>query len=223
MSDPTPTDAEGIEDPLGPPGGLGDDLRVPPAETAPATETTVHGGDAPTAAVRPGPERPEASSSTAGGDGRADFSSSSMEDLLADLERTTAERDDYLDRLKRNQAEVENIRKRAAKQGADDAARASEALVERLLPVLDACDGAMSHGATEVEPVFAALLGTLEKEGLVRVDPQGETFDPNLHDAVMHEPAADDDDDGTVVSDVMRPGYTWKGRVVRPAMVKVRG
>ena len=47
----------------------------------------------------------------------------------------------------------------------------------------------------------------------------GEPFDPNRHDAVMHEPA--DDDSGTTVVDVMRRGYGWKGRVLRPAMVKV--
>ena len=67
-------------------------------------------------------------------------------------------------------------------------ARSSGALVERLLPVLDACDGALAHGATEVEPIAAALLGALEKEGLVRVDPIGEVFDPTLADAVVHEP-----------------------------------
>ncbi len=88
--------------------------------------------------------------------------------------------------------------------------------------MLDACDGAVRHGAAEVEPIFAALLGALEKEGLERLDPLDQEFDPNLHDAVMHEPA-DDDADGTIVVDVMRPGYSWKGRVVRPAMVKVRG
>ena len=77
-------------------------------------------------------------------------------------------------------------------------------------------------GEDSVEPIFAALLQTLEKQGLARVDPVGEAFDPNLHEAVMHEPA-EDGDEGTVVSDVMRPGYSWKGLVVRPAMVKVRG
>ncbi|MGI8755487.1 MAG: nucleotide exchange factor GrpE [Acidimicrobiales bacterium] len=146
----------------------------------------------------------------------------SVEELIADLERITGERDDYLDRLRRSQAEFENYRKRMVKQQADDAARATERLVDQLLPVLDACDGAMLHGATEVEPIFAALLGALEKQGLTRIDPSGAPFDPNLHDAVMHEAAAEGDD-GTVVSAVMRPGYGWNGRVVRPAMVKVRG
>ena len=88
--------------------------------------------------------------------------------------------------------------------------------------MLDACDGALLHGSTEVEPIYAALLGSLEKVGLARVDPAGEVFDPNHHEAVLHEPANDGESE-TMVSDVLRPGYTWKGRVVRAAMVKVRG
>ncbi len=146
----------------------------------------------------------------------------SVEELIADLERAVGERDQYLDSWRRSQAEFENYRKRVTKQQGDDAARAAGDLVEQLLPVLDACDGAVRHGAVEVEPIFAALLGALEKRGLTRIDPSGEPFDPNLHDAVMHEPA-EDDDEGTTVSDVMRPGYGWNGRVLRPAMVKVRG
>ena len=63
------------------------------------------------------------------------------------------------------------------------------------------------------------LLRTLTKEGLERIDPAGEQFDPNEADAVAHE----DGDGGPVVAEVLRPGYRWKGRVLRPAMVKVRG
>ena len=186
--------AGSVEDPLGPPG------EVEGFESAPG--------------------EPEAE--LVEGDGAVDRSGSSVEELIVLLEGTTAERDQYLDSLRRNQADFENYRKRVAKQAGEDAARATESLVDKLLPMLDACDGAMAHGAAEVEPIFAALLGTLEKEGLVRIDPAGEEFDPNVHEAVLHEPAQDDDT-GTVVSDVLRPGYLWKGRVVRPAMVKVRG
>ncbi len=146
----------------------------------------------------------------------------SVEELIVALEKTTAERDEYLDVLRRSQADFENYRKRSIKQVDEASERGAEFLVDKLLPVLDACDGAISHGAADVEPIYAALLGTLEKEGLGRVAPVGEAFDPNVHEAVLHEPAADDQD-GTVVSDVLRPGYLWKGRVVRPAMVKVRG
>jgi molecular chaperone GrpE len=146
----------------------------------------------------------------------------SHEAVIADLERVTTERDEYLDSLRRTQADFENYRKRAMKQQADQAEGVAARLVEDLLPVLDACDGAIRHGAAEVEPVFATLLGTLEKGGLERIDPIGEPFDPNRHEAVMHEPAADGDE-GTLVTDVMRAGYSWKGRVLRAAMVKVRG
>lgn len=146
----------------------------------------------------------------------------SVEELIADLERTTNERDEYLDLARRTQAEFENHRKRVSKQQVDEVERSVASLVEQLLPVLDACDGAVSHGSADVEPIYAALLQTLEKQGLERIDPLEEEFDPNRHEAVMHE-AAGEGDEGTVVSDVMRPGYAWKGRVVRPAMVKVRG
>jgi len=146
----------------------------------------------------------------------------SVESLLDMVETLTRERDGYLDAMRRNQAEFENARKRMMKQQLDQAQQATSLLVEDLLPVLDACDGAVQHGAAEVDPIFAALLGTLEKAGLERLDPIGEVFDPTLHEAVMHE-AAEDDDERTVVADVMRRGYVWKGRVIRPAMVKVRG
>lgn len=152
----------------------------------------------------------------------AEVARGSVEDLIADLERAVAERDEYLDLARRTQAEFENYRKRVANQQADDLARASASLVEALLPVLDACDGAIGHGAAEVEPIYAALLQTLEKQGLERIEPADEAFDPNRHEAVMHEPG-EAGDEGTVVSAVMRAGYAWKGLVVRPAMVKVRG
>jgi len=197
MTDPSTdpvVDADSVEDPLGPPAE-GDG---PGADGAAAVD-----GDAPA-------------------DGGVDRTGSSVEELIALLEQTTAERDDYLDKWRRNQADFENSRKRLAKEAVDAGTRAAEALVEKLLPVLDACDGAVAHGATEVEPIFAALLGTLEKDGLARINPAGEAFDPNVAEAVLHE-AAEDGDEGTVVSDVLRPGYSWKGRVVRPAMVKVRG
>lgn len=154
----------------------------------------------------------------------AEAARGSVEELIADLERTIAERDEYLDLARRTQAEFENYRKRVANQAADDLTRATAGLVEELLPVLDACDGAIAHGSAEVEPVYAALLQSLEKQGLERIAPEGEAFDPTRHEAVMHEPAEEADGDaGTVVSAVMRAGYAWKGLVVRPAMVKVRG
>ncbi|MEA2686902.1 MAG: molecular chaperone GrpE, partial [Actinomycetota bacterium] len=117
-------------------------------------------------------------------------------------------------------ADFENYRKRMVKQQTDHLERANEGLIVKLLEVLDVLDGATAHGEG-FEQVGARLVGVLQKEGLERVDPLGQAFDPNEADAVAHE------DDGSggdqVVSAVLRPGYRWKGRVVRPAMVKVKG
>jgi molecular chaperone GrpE len=142
----------------------------------------------------------------------------SVDTLVADFERLVEEREQFLDAYRRTQADFENFRKQSQRRQDDHVQRMVGGLVERLLPVLDACDGALQHGATEVEPIAAALLAALEKEGLVRIDPIGEPFDPAVADAVVHEPGEGGDH---VVSEVLRAGYSWQGRVLRPAMVKV--
>jgi molecular chaperone GrpE len=132
------------------------------------------------------------------------------------------QRDDYLDALRRLQADFENYKKRMVRQQTEHLERAAEQLVGKLLPVFDTVDLAIAHGGgAEVQQIWSALFDTLEKEGLERIDPLGKPFDPNEHDAVMHEPA--DTAGEPEVVDVMRAGYRWKGRVLRPAMVKVRG
>lgn len=148
----------------------------------------------------------------------------SVEELLELVETLTAERDRYLDAWQRTQADFENARRRL-KREADEAARlATGRVAEDLLPVLDACDAAVGHGEEGVAPVLAALLQTLEKHGLERIDPRGDVFDPNRHEAVMHEVAGPDDDPAlSVVTDVFRIGYAWDGRVLRAAMVMVKG
>ncbi len=142
----------------------------------------------------------------------------SVESLIADLERVNTERDEYLDALRRTQADFENFRKQAQRRTDEAVQRSLGGFVERLLPVLDACDAALSHGATEVEPILTALHQALEKEGLSKVAPIGEPFDPEVAEAVVHEPGGGGDH---IVTDVLRAGYLWNGRVLRPAMVKV--
>jgi molecular chaperone GrpE len=131
------------------------------------------------------------------------------------------ERDEYLDALRRMQADFENYKKRVAKQQSDSIAFAAQTLVDKLLPALDTADLAVAHtDVEEIRQVRSAFLEALEREGLERIAPEGGPFDPNRHDAVAHEPG---DGGEQEVAEVLRAGYAWKGRVLRPAMVKVRG
>jgi len=153
---------------------------------------------------------------------------SELEADLARLSQLQSERDEYLDTLRRVQAEFENYRKRVIKEQTALGDRATQGLVEQLLPVLDSFELALKNfdaaGSEDtesvrkgVELVYAELLGVLEKAGLSRVEAEGKPFDPNVHEAVMQE----EGDGEPVVTDVLRTGYTLKGRVLRPAMVKV--
>ena len=130
------------------------------------------------------------------------------------------ERDEFKDIALRVQADFENYRKRAASQMGDELDRALGKLVEQLLPVLDACEAAVAHGVEGVEQVWSSLIGALQKQGLEALDLAGKPFDPALADAVMHE---EGDSSEPVVLEVLRTGYRWKGRVLRAAMVKVKG
>lgn len=131
-----------------------------------------------------------------------------------------AERDEYLEALRRVKAEFENSKKRWDRERGDVVARAAAGLAEQLLPVLDACEVAVAQGAADVEPIAKALREVLEREGLQRIPDEGEPFDPTLHEAVMFE---DGDSDEQVVAESLRAGYLWKGQVLRVSMVRVRG
>jgi molecular chaperone GrpE len=137
-----------------------------------------------------------------------------------DIETLLSERDEFKDIALRLQADFENYKKRVAQVHADDVNRATGKLAEELLPVLDACEAAFAHGADGVEPVWSALMGALSKQGLVAMDLVGQPFNPELAEAVMHEPGEGGE---PVVVEVLRTGYEWKGRVLRAAMVKVKG
>lgn len=140
-----------------------------------------------------------------------------------DIDALVAERDSFKDIALRLQADFENYRKRVVAQQTDEIDRSTGKLVEGLLPVLDACEAAFAHGATGVEPVWSSLLGVLQKQGLKVLNLEGQPFDPATAEAVMHEPPEDGASEGPVVVEVLRSGYQWKGRVLRAAMVKVRG
>ena len=123
------------------------------------------------------------------------------------------------------QADFENYRKRVLREQTALVERATEALVEQLLPVLDSFELALEslEGSDEkvhkgMELVFARQLqDVLAKAGLTEIDAKGHAFDPTVHEAV----AQDGDEGEPVVSDVYRTGYRLKDRVLRPATVKV--
>ena len=134
-------------------------------------------------------------------------------------EAIAAERDEYLDLARRVQADFENYKRRVDTQQVELRQRAAEGLARELLPVLDAGEAALGQGMDDVAPLYTQLLSTLEKQGLEKVDAAEVEFDPNVHEAVMHEEGGDGQ---AVVVEVMRTGYLWNSRVLRPAMVKVR-
>ena len=148
--------------------------------------------------------------------------------IAADLDAARAEAESYLDDLRRLQADFDNYRKRTLREQTARAASASQALVARLLPVLDNFELAVSAAEQSrdfdrmlkgVEMVFGELREVLQGEGLVKIEAEGKPFDPERHEAVIAV-EQEDTEPGTVV-DIVRAGYELRGKVLRPAMVKV--
>ena len=154
--------------------------------------------------------------------------------LAAQLAKLQAERDDLKDKLLRTLAEMENLRRRTEREIADAKAyavtsfardmlgssdnlrRALESLPADAMKAADAAAKALHEG---VELTERELLKTLERHGVRQIDPQGEKFDPNLHQAMFEAP------DATIakglVSKVVQIGYKIGERVLRPALVGV--
>ena len=154
---------------------------------------------------------------------------SAAEDAVgADLAKARAEAESYLDDLRRLQADFDNYRKRTLREQTARTASASQALVARLLPVLDNFELAVSAAEQSrdfdrmlkgVEMVLGALREVLEGEGLVKIEAEGKPFDPERHEAVIAV-EQEDTEPGTIL-DIVRAGYELGGKVLRPAMVRV--
>lgn len=140
---------------------------------------------------------------------------------------------EYRDHLQRMQAEFDNYRKRVLREQTQAIELASEPLVRRLLEILDDFELALmaaeelkaAEGKPEfekflrgVELVYAKLVDSLRAEGLERIDAEGKPFDPERHEALMGSAGGDGD---LLVAEVFRQGYSLKGRVIRPAGVRV--
>ena len=199
--------------------GQADDPEVDQAEEVGPAAAEPESGEVGPAAAEPesgGPE-PAAAEPESGGPGPG------SEDAPLGLAEVVAERDAYLDDLQRITAEFTNFRRQTIKRNTELVAQAASRLAKALLPVLDACEAAVSQGVEGIGAVQAQMLGALSAEGLTVLGSVDEPFDPGFHEAVMSEDASDGGEAGPVVAEVLRTGYAWNGRVLRPAMVKVRG
>ena len=119
----------------------------------------------------------------------------------------------------RAQADFENYRKRVTNQISDEVDRATSRIAEALLPVLDATEAAYVRHPDEIGPLLNVLLVELKKVGLEAMNIADQPFDPETAEAVAHEPGEGAE---IVVAEVLRSGYVWKGRTLRPAMVRTK-
>lgn len=140
-------------------------------------------------------------------------------EIAAEITELSEQRDQYRDLAQRVQADFENYRKRVQVQIRDEADRAAARLASALLPVLDATEAAFVRHPTEIEPLLNVMLAELKKHGLETLHLEDQPFDPNVAEAVAHEPGEGGE---VVVAEVLRSGYRWNGRTLRPAMVRTR-
>ena len=148
-------------------------------------------------------------------------------DASAESGTLKRERDDYYDRLLRKTAEFDNYRKRVERERREQADQAVIDLLEDLLLVVDDFDLALTVEPGEgagayrkgIELIHAKLHDMLRKKGVRPIEALGADFDPNIHQAVVHEPSPGHRENEVIAE--MRRGYTIGGRLLRPAMVKV--
>ncbi|HEX3174503.1 MAG TPA: nucleotide exchange factor GrpE [Solirubrobacterales bacterium] len=153
------------------------------------------------------------------------------EQVAHDLDALLSERDDYLELAKRTKADFENFRKRMTSEVQAAGARGKAEVIREVVPVLDDLERALQAAGLDPEGdsedglahgvllVFRGLRETLSRNGVEAVDPTGEKFDPNLHEALSTQPV-DGAEPGTVV-ETMQKGYRLGEQLVRPARVVV--
>ncbi len=148
-------------------------------------------------------------------------------DVASDIRSARTEAQEYLDHLRRLQAEFDNYRKRVQRELQEARELGALPVLARLLEVLDDFELALMAAADKpdldrflhgVELVYSKFTDALKAEGLDRMDAKGKPFDPQQHEALLQ---TGDGEGDPVVADVLRPGYTVRGRVLRPAGVRV--
>jgi molecular chaperone GrpE len=151
-------------------------------------------------------------------------------DALEQLKEKGAKADEHWERLLRTTADFDNFKKRAAREKQDAIKYANENLLQKLIPVLDNFDMAMSAAnstseesqqslQTGVSMILQQLKSAVQEAGLEEIDAAGKVFDPNLHEAVSQK-ETDEAPDGSVYQQ-LRKGYKLKDRLLRPATVIV--
>jgi molecular chaperone GrpE len=180
------------------------------------------------------PEAPQAAEVTGevqaaeggpGGEGGGD----SPQELSLLLEDARAKADEHWEAFLRTKAELENLRKRSSRELENARKFGHESLVQELLPVWDSLELGLSAAAEAgadagklregMELTLKMLATAMEKHGVVQLDPLGERFDPEYHQAMSMQESAEAEP-GSVVA-VIQKGYTLNGRLVRPALVMV--
>ena len=147
-------------------------------------------------------------------------------DEAQQLEKLAAELKEKEERVLRLQADFENFRRRTAKEKEELSAVVTQGILKDMLPLLDNFERAMAAEAKDgeawqngVELIFTQFGEVLKKNGLEKIETEGQKFDPNFHQAVMrvqNEELEDDD-----IAQELQKGYMVKGRVIRPSMVQV--
>lgn len=167
-----------------------------------------------------------------GGEAAEEATQAADEETKEDVAEETVEEEkpvepeeDSETKYMRLMADFQNYKKRVEKEKSDVYSFANEKIATDLLDVLDNFERALDHEATDegfktgMEMIFKQFFEVLEKSGLAEIKALGETFDPNVHNAVMTEDT--EEFESGIVSGVMQKGYTLNGKVIRPSMVKV--
>ncbi len=145
--------------------------------------------------------------------------------ITAERDQLKAEKAEFQNRLLRAQADFDNARRRAERDRSEFLQFAATDLVRQILPVLDDFERALkvetpdSNYAKGVELIYQRLYESLKKMGLEPIDTAGKQFDPNIHQAVERVPTEDAEDQAILGE--FQKGYNFKGKLLRPAMVRV--
>ena len=159
------------------------------------------------------------------GSGNSDADGSALEAMRAERDRLLEEKADLQDRLLRRQAEFDNFRRRAEREKADVVEYANSETVRELLPILDDFERALKAESADKEYsrgmklIYQRLFDSLKKLGLEPINTSGQTFDPHTHHSIEMVESQEHEDHA--ILDEYQRGYTFRGRLLRPAMVKV--